>query len=186
MNRESRDGAGHSDAPLLVTGPSGVGKSTLCGALRDLGVPTFDFEDAGLARWIDADGTRMPDPGPGDRTGLRWVVDRRLLATHIAERRPVVVTGAAANLVNCLVSFRGAIYLDASPPVLQDRLRTRTKAHAYGSVASERQQVLELAPAVRRQFERRGALVVDADGRVEDVARAVLDQLLGRGASGRQ
>jgi dephospho-CoA kinase len=97
---------------VLVTGMSGVGKSTILDELRRRGFLTVD---------TDYDGWEMPD-GTRDESRMD-----RLLARH----QDIVVSGTVENQVHFYDRFEHIVLLSAPLGVLMRRLRNRTN-NPYG------------------------------------------------------
>ena len=82
---------------VLVTGVSGVGKSTTVRELARRGLKAVDLDDPAWSEWVDSpDGDGPSPPHPGQ--DWLWRADRvgRLLATQDAD--VLVVGGCAPNL----------------------------------------------------------------------------------------
>ena len=112
---------------VLLTGMSGVGKSTVLEALRERGWRTVD---------ADADG--LVDEHP-DRTELR-LPELRAILEQPSPDRPLVVaaTGEGQGRLYPLVDH--VILLTAPWPVIDERLASRT-GNGFGKDAGERERV---------------------------------------------
>lgn len=151
-------------ARVLVTGMSGAGKTTLLCEMSRRGYPTVD---------TDYDGWTSPDGA--------W--DEPRMASLLAARPELVVSGTVANQGRFYDRFDHVILLSAPPGILLDRVATRT-TNPYGKTAEHRAEiaryVAEVEPALRR-----GA-TVELDGRrpVAELADAVEGLLAGTPATG--
>ena len=148
---------------ILLTGMSGVGKSTVLAQLRERGWRTVDADDDGLV-----------DEHP-DRTDLR-LADLEAILRQPRDERPLVVaaTGEGQQQLYPLVDH--VVALTAPWPVIEHRLATRT-TNSFGSDPSERERVHADLEAYEPLILRSADLVVDTSaGTVEDVV-ARLDAL---------
>ena len=148
---------------VLLTGMSGVGKSSLVQELRRRGQLAFDADDDGFSA-----------PRADGRWG--WQVERvaELLGREIAG--PLFFAGCSEEQASLPFDYR--ILLTAPEAVLVERLSTRT-TNSYGASAEQRSQVLadlaEIEPLLRRSAD----LVIATTARPSQVADAVLERVLG-------
>lgn len=135
---------------VLITGMSGVGKSTLLGQLAQRGHRTIDTDYDG---WELADGT--------------W--DEPRMAALLADGIPVVVSGTAENQGRFYNRFEYVVLLSAPVDVLLERVRARTN-NPYGRSAQDQEEirryVIEVQPLLRSGTD------LELDGRrpVDDLA----------------
>lgn len=131
---------------ILITGMSGVGKSTLLDELARRGRLTVDTDDAG---WRAA--------------GEGW--DEQRMSELLARHEDVVVSGTAENQGRFYDRFEHVVLLSAPVGVLINRVRTRVN-NPYGRTAAQqaeiRQYVLEVEPLLRQgaTFELDGRLPI--------------------------
>lgn len=126
-------------AAVLVTGMSGVGKSTALAGLAQRGYATVDTDDG---PWIE-----VTDGEPLWREPL---IDDLL---NRRRDRPLFVQGTVANQWRFYDRFDAIVLLTAPTDVLLDRLQRRTN-HPFGKTADERARILadiaETEPLLRR------------------------------------
>jgi shikimate kinase len=130
---------------LLVTGMSGVGKSTALRGLAALGHRTVDADGDGWSRWL---------PGP-DGTP-EWAWDESRVAELLAEPLPLggglVVGGTAFNQGRFYDRFDAVVLLSAPAEVMLARIDARTD-NDFGRSPEQRAQVLrdlaEVEPVLR-------------------------------------
>jgi dephospho-CoA kinase len=144
-------------ARVLLTGMSGVGKSSVLAQLAVRGHPTLDTDYGG---WQLADGT--------------WDEPRMLRRLHA--EAALVVSGTVANQGRFYPLFDHVVLLSAPVEVLLERLRTREN-NPYGKSpedqADVRRYVLEVEPLLR------SGATLELDGRrplleVVDAVEALL------------
>lgn len=114
-------------AAILLTGMSGVGKSTVLAELARRGFETVDTDDGG---WIQ-------------RAGGEPLWDEPLMAGLLARPRPglLFVLGTVANQGRFYDRFDAVVLLSAPAGVILERLRTRT-TNGFGKSAQEQAQIL--------------------------------------------
>ena len=165
---------------ILVTGFSGVGKSTVTGKLREMGQVAYDLDDIpGLftathqktgevfTSWDNSD----PDTGKN----LRWECDkeklRRLIADEPAEL--AFYCGSASNIFDLLELFDKTIVLTASHDSIRHRLTNRTN-NDYGRTKEIQDHILERKDAGDQKLIECGAITVDAERSIDEVVGEVV------------
>ncbi|WP_122262965.1 AAA family ATPase [Ornithinimicrobium cerasi] len=151
---------------VLVTGMSGVGKSSVLHALRRRGWRTVDADEDGLV-----------DERP-DRTTLRLPELDAIVRQHRQHRhdRPLALaaTGEGQHLLYPLVDH--VVLLTAPWPVLDERLTVRT-TNDFGKDPSERERVRRDVEEVEPLLHGGADLVVDTSTLSVDGVADRLDAL---------
>ncbi|MFD4958931.1 AAA family ATPase [Microbacterium sp. NPDC058389] len=106
---------------ILLTGMSGVGKTTLLDELRRRGHETLDTDYDG---WTLRDGT--------------W--DEPRMAALLANGNPIIVSGTVENQVRFYDNFDAIILLSAPLSVLVERVSARVN-NPYGTTSEEREEI---------------------------------------------
>lgn len=130
-------------ARVLVTGMSGVGKTTVLEELRRRGHVTVDTDYDG---WVLADG--------------RWDEPRMDRLLH--EHADVVVSGTVENQGRFYDRFEQVVLMSAPVDVLIERVSRRTN-NPYGRTAEQQAEIAEYVETVEPLL-RQGA-TVELDGR---------------------
>jgi len=120
---------------VLVTGMSGVGKSTALAELERRGFEVVDTDEPGWTEWSDEDG------------GYVWREER--VAELLARGRDATlyVSGAVSNQGRFYLDFDAVVLLSVPAEVLLGRIETRS-TNDYGKSAADREAVLrDLAEA---------------------------------------
>jgi shikimate kinase len=161
---------------VLLTGISGVGKSTLIGELASLGHRAVDLDTEEWSCWAavdpDEDHAIAGTPVEPDRDWV-WREDRvrELLARDDADL--LFVSGCAANMRVFRAWFDHVILLTAPAAVIIERLATRT-TNAYGKRPEEVARVLSLMGTVEPLLRRSADHVVETTAPPTEVAARVL------------
>jgi dephospho-CoA kinase len=129
--------AGYS--AILVTGMSGVGKSTALNELARRGFTTIDTDDAGWIHIVD-----------GEPLWREPLIDALL---DRPRETPLFVQGTVANQGSFYDRFDAIVLLSAPEDVVFDRLAQRTN-NPFGKTQAERQRIAadiaEVEPLLRQ------------------------------------
>ena len=126
-------------AAVLVTGMSGVGKSTVLAELARRGYATVDTDDG---PWIELIG--------GEPLWRETLIEELL---NRPRERPLFVQGTVANQGRFYDRFTAIVLLTAPTDVVLDRIAHRTN-NPFGKTAQERSRILadiaETEPLLRQ------------------------------------
>jgi dephospho-CoA kinase len=149
---------------VLLTGMSGVGKSTVIGELAARGYKTVDADADEWSEAVDVAGE--PD--------LIWREDRiqGLLSTEDAE--VLFISGCATNQVRFYAQFDHIVLLSAPAQLIVERLATRTN-NPYGKKPDEVARTLRLQQTVDPLLRRSASLEVDTTAPLDRVVATILD-----------
>jgi len=157
---------------VLLTGMSGVGKSTLICELAARGFKAVDTDTDEWSEWATVAGD--PD-GSGSLTEPDWVwrEDRiqRLLSTEDAD--VLFVSGCKSNQGKFRAQFDHIVLLSAPTPLLIERLAART-TNPYGKHPDELARILGYVLTVEPMLRRVASLEMDTSAPVEQIVEAVL------------
>jgi dephospho-CoA kinase len=140
-------------ARVLLTGMSGVGKSTVLDELRRRGHLTVD---------TDYDGWELPD-----RT---W--DEARMNQLLAQHRDMVVSGTVENQGRFYRSFEHVVLLSAPLSVLLERASTRTN-NPYGQTPEQQAEIAMYRETVEPLLRHGATLELDGRRTVAELADLV-------------
>lgn len=146
-------------ARILITGMSGVGKSTLLDELARRGVTTVDTDYGG---YVSADG--------------RWDVE--MMDALLAAHDELVVSGTVENQHDFRDRFRAVILLSAPVEVLIERVTQRT-TNPYGRTPEQRDEIRRHTAEVEPLLRRGATLELDGRRPVGELADEVMALLRG-------
>jgi dephospho-CoA kinase len=159
---------------VLLTGMSGVGKTTVLERLAALGYKTVETDEM---EWLTA---VAPEAGDGDKQegtaeDWEWVWNEErmhaLLDTEDAEI--LFVSGCRSNQGKFYLRFDHVILLSAPADVVLERLTTRTN-NPYGKRPEERARILKQIESIEPLLRRRATLEVITTAPTEAVVEAIL------------
>ena len=157
---------------VLITGLSGVGKSSAIARLAELGYRAVDTDYGGYFELVHADdATRQRF---GGETEWRWREDRiaRLLDTEDAE--VLFVAGTSSNQRTFYRRFDRIVLLTATAEVMATRMRTRTN-NPYGHDDADVERQLDLKPILEPLLRQAADAVIDTTNvAVDDVVKQIL------------
>jgi shikimate kinase len=157
---------------VLVTGVSGVGKSTAVGELARRGVKAVDLDDPAWSEWIDSPDGEGPSPRQSGQDWV-WREDRvaRLLATEDAD--VLVVGGCAPNTGAFRDRFDVIVLLSVPAAVMASRLGSRAGS-AYGTHPEELARSLRFKETVEPRLRSIAHAEIDTTAPLDDVVAALL------------
>jgi dephospho-CoA kinase len=160
---------------ILLTGISGVGKSTVTDELAQRGYKAVDADDDAFSVWVEVAGELVEAAGTPVEADRDWVwrEDRigELLVTEDTET--LFMGGCAANMGKFLPQFDSVILLTAPADVIVTRLQTR-KNNVYGRHPDELARVLSLKDSVEPILRRVAGHKIDTSAPLDDVVASVL------------
>lgn len=144
---------------LLITGMSGVGKSSVLCELGERGYPVIDT-----------------DYGPWKTESGLW--NDVLMGALLGESTEVVVSGTVANQGDFYDRFDHVVLLSAPLSVLLDRVSMRT-TNPYGSTADEREEITSNLASIEPLLRASATVEIDATQPLHHVVDRV-EELLHR------
>ncbi len=160
---------------ILLTGISGVGKSTLTDELAARGYTAVDADGDEFSEWVEVSGELAEAAGSPVEADRDWVWRedriRELLSTENAE--VLFVSGCAANMGKFLWQFDYIVVLSTRFDVMVERLLTRTN-NAYGKHPDEVARVLSLKESVEPVLRSIAGHEIDTSASLDDVVSEVL------------
>jgi shikimate kinase len=159
---------------ILLTGMSGVGKSTVIVALAARGYHAVDADCDEYSEWVAV----SPDadiPGSPVEAGRDWVWrEDRIRALLAADDAGILfLGGCAANMRPFLPQFDAIILLSAPAEVIVERLATRT-TNLYGKRPDEVARTLGLIETVEPLLRRIATHEIDTRAPLDAVVRDIL------------
>lgn len=157
---------------VLITGVSGVGKSTVVAALTALGYAAVDTDYGGYC----SPGPDVEAPKPTAEADWVWneARVRRLLDTG---GDPLFVSGCVPNQGRFYPDFDRIVLLSAAPEVVRRRLLGRT-GNDYGKTPEQLEQALRDQAEIEPLLRAGATLEIDTDAPLETVMTRLLQHAL--------
>lgn len=163
---------------ILLTGISGVGKSTVTKALAAQGYHSIDADSNEYSQWVEVSGG-TDEYGSTVEPNRDWVwrEDRieNLLATQDTEL--LFLSGCAANMGRFLPHFDHIILLSAPEAVMVERLASRTN-NPYGKTSHELARILDLKESIEPLLRSIAHHEIDTNAPLEQIVLRVLHLVL--------
>lgn len=153
---------------VLITGISGVGKTTVVGALRERDLRAIDMDEPGWA-FVDEHGHQ------------RWNAARlqRMMEDPLSD--PLFVSGCSEDQVVFYPQFSKLILLSAPKPVIAQRLACRTNS-PYGKRPTELEEVMRNLDEIEPLLRARATHEIATTCSIEQVVKRILDITREQGA----
>jgi shikimate kinase len=160
---------------ILLTGISGVAKSTVTNELARRGYKAVDADGDEFSEWVEVLGEFEEAAGSPVEANRDWVwrEDRMRDLLSIEDAEAVFISGCAANMGKFLPQFDHIVLLSAPADVIAARLRTRTN-NPYGKHPDELTRVISLKESVEPLLRRVAHHEIDTNVNLDDVVNEVL------------
>lgn len=160
---------------ILITGISGVGKSTVTEALAQRGYHAVDADGDEYSHWVAVSEELAQAAGSPVEADRDWVWREDRIAALLANPgdEMLFVSGCAANMGKFLPQFDHVILLTAPVYVIVGRLQTRT-TNDYGKDPAETARVLALKQSVEPLLQGVAELEIDTNMPMDHVIAAIL------------
>lgn len=156
---------------ILITGLSGVGKSSVIASLSALGYKAVDTDRGGYFELVVADdATRRKF---GGETEWRWREDRLTALLDTEDADVLFVCGTSSDQPRFYPRFDRIILLTAPREVMAGRMRTRTN-NPYGHDPADIARQLELRAIVEPLLRQGAHVTIDTTPPLDDVVAEVL------------
>lgn len=152
---------------VLITGMSGTGKSSVLRRLAELGYRTIDTDEDDFTVTLPA----------GAGVERLWREDRIQAVLSATDTELIFVSGTCRNQVRFYPQFDRIVLLSAPPPVLVERMASRT-TNPYGRRPEDITETLHYRETVEPLLRHSATLEVDTTAPLEEVVRGILEHVL--------
>lgn len=159
---------------ILLTGISGVGKSTLTEALAAQGYKSIDADSNDYSEWVEVhNGTdEYGSTVEPDRDWI-WREDRIEILLTTEDTEVLFVSGCAANMRRFLPHFDHIILLSAPEAIIVERLASRTN-NVYGKHPDEVARILDLKQTIEPRLRSISHHEIDSSAPLDQLVAMVL------------
>ena len=157
---------------VLITGLSGVGKSSVIARLTALGYKAVDTDYGGYFELVESDAATRERFGA--EMEWRWREDRIAALLDMEDADVLFVSGTSSNQPRFYGRFDRILLLTAPDEVMVERMRTRTN-NPYGRDEDDVRRQLALKPLVEPLLRRAAHAVIDTSAPLDDVVERVLE-----------
>lgn len=160
---------------ILLTGISGVAKSTVTEQLAQRGYKAVDADGDAFSEWVEVSDELEQAAGSPVESDRDWVwrEDRMQELLSTEDTDILFVSGCAANMGKFLAQFDHIVLLTAPADVITQRLQTRTN-NAYGKHSDELSRVLSLKESVEPLLRHLAGHEIDTNANLDTVVKDVL------------
>lgn len=166
---------------IYLTGPSGVGKSTVRNELVSRGYEAHDTDEDGMSAWYNNQTNELEDrpeevdraPDWYDAHDFRMLPDRVEELSNRAKSKLIFLCGSPANDKDFMEYYDKIIYLVVNEETLKHRVATRD-TNDFGKSKDELDLILYWHGRTLERFRKLGATMIDATRPLDVVVDDVL------------
>lgn len=168
---------------ILITGVSGVGKTSLSNKLNKMGYKSYDIDDIpGLFTMIHRE-TKLPIENHNNADlekvkVMTWVCNIKKLKSIISDEQNDLAfyCGGGSNVYQMMKLFDGIILLKINLKINKHRLTTRTN-NDFARIQEIQDYVMSKKDKWEKIMEEKGAIVIDAHGDLDSVVKEVIEKV---------
>ena len=164
---------------ILITGPSGSGKSYISAKLREEGINAVDADlIEGFGEWYDSKDRRVDFPSDAGKEFLdqhRFLWKREDVEKLLKENDELYLFGMSGNTFDMLDLFNKVYFLKADPEVLAERLKHETRENPMGETEYQLQNALIYAKEIETTAYKHDIQMIDANQTPEAVFSHIKD-----------
>jgi len=162
---------------ILITGPSGVGKTHTSSYLRSININAIDADEVeGLAGYFNSKREEVECPPDADKEFLdnhEFLWNRSVLESYLAQQNEIYVFGMSGNAFDMIDLFDKVYFLKAPQEVLAERLRHESRKNPMGKTDFQLQNALNWAKEIEENAMELGIEMIDATLSPQEIWRII-------------
>jgi broad-specificity NMP kinase len=169
---------------ILITGVSGVGKTSVGKYLKKIGYKSVDIENVEEMFRMVHKGTKnifsdYDNANPEHVRNAEWICDIDRLKSLLKSQKSnfSFYSGIASNMDDALPLFDKVFVLRPGAKVLNERLKNREGADDIGNTQEGRDIVLGWKDWWEKEMKKKGAILINANGSLEKISEEILKEL---------
>ena len=162
---------------ILITGISGVGKTTIGRELKKKGYSVLDIDEDGFCYWKNKNNGRVvTEEVVLDQKFINqhgWFCDMEKLSQEVENLTPpVFIIGLPENLNDLLIFADKYILLKCSPEIFLQRIMER-KDNDFGKESSAQKEILATYRDFENKMIKNNASVINTEKSIGEVVREI-------------
>jgi len=169
---------------ILITGVSGVGKTSVCKHLEKSGYESTDIENIEGMFEMVRKGTKevfedYDNANPEHLKSAEWICNLENLKSFLASQKSDLAfySGIASNMDDILPLFNKVIVLQPDPKILNERLKNREGTEDIGNTQEGRDIILGWKDWWEDEMKKKNAILIDANASVEEISKTILEKI---------
>lgn len=158
---------------VLITGPSGAGKTYLSKELKKLGLNSVDADlIEGLSSWYDGRGNVVKYPENAGKEFLdnhSFLWNKSFLEDYLADKNDIYLLGSSGNIFEMLDLFDKSYYLDVSGEAIGERLQHEGRENPMGNTEYQRNNAILWAQELREKAKSLGLNFINGELSAEEI-----------------
>lgn len=163
---------------VLITGPSGAGKTFLAQAMQQAGLNAIDADQVqGLHSWYDGQGNKVGDfpenAGKEFLANHEFLWNRKFLENFLGQQQDIYLLGASGNVFAMGDLFDKVVFLHVPWEILEQRVQHDSRENPMGKTAEQREIMLEYAKYFEEEARKHGAIFIDGTLPAGEIIKAI-------------
>lgn len=161
---------------ILITGPSGAGKTYLAQKFKKMGFNVYDSDlipdlDSWYYKKKKVSAPEIIDKEFLDTHSFLW--DRKVLEEFLQHHSDVIIFGMSGNAFEMRDIFDKVYFLKVPPEIINERVQHESRKNPMGKTEEQRTTVLEWGAKIEKEAEELGIEFIDGILPPEEIFKIV-------------